>query len=98
MAHQDHWFYVLYSLKDGNLYKGSCSDIGNRFLNHFMGGTSSTKHRRPLVLSYLQKFQTKSEALAFERFSKSLEGGSQLRDKLCSLGLISSSGKLCSDT
>lgn len=38
MAHQAHWFYVLYSLKDGKLYKGTCADIGFRFLTHFMGG------------------------------------------------------------
>ena len=97
MAHQAHWFYALYSLKDGNLYKGSCTDIGNRFLAHCMGGTNSTKHRRPLILLYVQKFETKSEALAFERFTKTLEGGTQLKEKLFRLGLISSNGNLPSD-
>ena len=97
MAHQAHWFYVLYSLKDSNLYKGTCSDLGDRFLNHVMGGTTSTRHRRPLVLIYVQKFESKAEALAFERFSKTLEGGPILRSKLIELGLISSTGRLCSD-
>ncbi len=97
MSIQVHWFYVLYSLKDGKLYKGTCSDLGNRFHTHVMGGTTSTKHRRPLILIYVQKFDNKSEALAFERFSKTLEGGSLLREKLICLGLISSSGKLSSD-
>jgi len=62
-----------------------------------MGGTLSTKHRRPLILIFIQKFDTKSEALAFERFSKTLVGGSQLKEKLIQLGLIYSNGKLCSD-
>ena len=97
MAHQAHWFYVLYSLKDGKLYKGTCADIGNRFLTHVMGGTISTKHRRPLVLIYIQKFDSKEEALAFERFAKSLEGGIQLKEKLLGLGLIASNGRLSSD-
>ena len=97
MSVQIHWFYVLYSLKDGKLYKGTCSDLGNRFLTHVMGGTTSTKHRRPLILIYIQKFDSKSEALAFERFSKTPEGGTQLKEKLISLGLISLSGKLSSD-
>ena len=44
----------------------SCSDIGNRFLNHVIGETTSTKLLRLLVLLYLQKFETKAEALAFE--------------------------------
>lgn len=34
-----YYFYVLYSLKDGKLYKGVSSDVGNRFLKHSMGGT-----------------------------------------------------------
>ncbi len=97
MSSQAHWFYVLYSLKDGKLYKGTCSDLGNRFLTHVMGGTLSTKHRRPLILIFIQKFDTKSEALAFERFSKTLVGGSQLKEKLIQLGLIYSNGNLCSD-
>ena len=97
MASQAHWFYVLYSLKDGKLYKGTCSDLGNRFLTHLMGGTLSTKHRRPLILIYIQKFESKSQALAFERFSKTREGGVQLKEKLFQLGLISPDGKLSSD-
>ena len=97
MSSQAHWFYVLFSLKDGKLYKGTCSDIGNRFLTHAMGGTISTKHRRPLVLIFIQKFDSKSEALAFERFSKTIEGGTQLKEKLYQLGLITSNGRLSSD-
>jgi len=97
MSGEEHWFYVLYSLKDHKLYKGICSDIGSRFLKHAMGGTISTRHRRPLILIYLKKFDSKSEAQEFERFAKTLVGGSHLREVLFSLGIISSNGKLNSD-
>ena len=97
MSIQVHWSYKLDSSDRCKQYTGTCSDLGNRFHTHVMGGTTSTKHRRPLILIYVQKFDNKSEALAFERFSKTLEGGSLLREKLICLGLISSSGKLSSD-
>ena len=58
-----YWFYILYSLKDHKLYKGSCSDIGVRFLSHSLGSTKSTKNRRPFVLIYIKGFDAKKEAL-----------------------------------
>ena len=73
-----YYFYVLYSLKDGKLYKGYSSNIGDRFIKHQGGGTSSTKNRRPLIMIYAESFSNKSEALARERWAKSLEGGPQL--------------------
>ncbi len=97
MSVEEHWFYVLYSLKDHKLYKGTCSDVGARFSKHCMGGTISTKHRRPLVLIYLKKFESKSNALEFERFVKTIEGGVQLKKTLIQFGIISTSGKLLSD-
>ena len=97
MSGHVHWFYVLFSLKDGRLYKGTCSDLGERFLTHSMGGTISTKNRRPLILIYTRKFDSKSDALAYERYSKSIDGGVQLREKLSQLSILGSDGKLRSD-
>lgn len=85
-----YWFYVLYSLKDRKLYKGTCADIGTRFLAHNAGGTVSTKHRRPLVLIYVQPFESKQVALIYERYSKTLEGGAQLYQLLNELKLLES--------
>ncbi len=79
MSHLEHWFYVLYSLKDNKLYKGTCGDLGNRFLTHMAGGTKFTKYRRPLVLIYVRRFESKYEALTYERYVKTIEGGIQLR-------------------
>ena len=72
------YFYVLYSLKDGKLYKGYSANLAQRFLKHQAGGTNSTKYRRPLILIYAEAFQSKKEAMDRERWAKSLEGGARL--------------------
>ena len=97
MSVQTHWFYVLYSLKDNNLYKGTCSHVETRFLVHTSGGVKSTKHRRPLILLFTRKFDSKSEALAYERYVKTIEGGIHLKNVLINMGLLTSLGKLSSD-
>ena len=87
-----YYFYVLYSLKDGNLYKGVTRDVGDRYLRHNMGVTTSTRNRRPFVLIYVQRFEDKSEALKFEYFTKTSQGGAELRSKLIRLGIIDVQG------
>ncbi|MCD4774360.1 MAG: GIY-YIG nuclease family protein [Bacteroidales bacterium] len=37
-----HFVYVLYSLKDYRLYKGSTSNIQKRLIRHNSGGSTST--------------------------------------------------------
>ncbi len=61
-----------------------------------MGGTISTTNRRPLLLIYVKKFQSKNEALGYERYVKTLEGGVELKDLLMRLNIISLNGKLSS--
>ena len=55
------YFYVLYSLKDDKLYKGSSSNLLNRLKQHNAGRTKSTKHRRPLILLYFEVFEEKTD-------------------------------------
>ena len=88
------YFYVLYSLKDQKLYKGYSSNMGERFIKHSMGGTRSTNHRRPLILLYVESFETSVDARARERWSKSAEGGPVLRELLIEKGLLAADGKL----
>jgi len=83
-----YYFYVLYSLKDHRLYKGYSEEPGARFLRHQSGGVASTKHRRPLVLIYVESYPSKTEALAKERWSKSPEGGPMLLELLVSKGIL----------
>ena len=91
------YFYVLYSLKDNRLYKGSSADLPKRILQHNAGMTNSTKNRRPLILLYLEIYDEKSEALARERWSKSLEGGAALKQLLKEKRLLNDKGKLMLD-
>ena len=88
------YFYVLYSLKDFKLYKGYSTDPGKRFLRHQAGAVASTKHRRPLILIYLESFQTKTEALHRERWAKSADGGPRLLNILIDKGILNKNRKL----
>ncbi len=90
-----YFFYVLYSLKDGNLYKGYSEDVGKRFIRHHAGAVKSTKNRRPLVLIYVETFSDKREALARERWSKKIEGGIALKRILIDKGILSNENRLC---
>ena len=88
------YFYVLYSLKDGKLYKGYSSNLGDRFLKHQAGGTPSTKYRRPLVLIYAESFSSKSESMARERWAKSPEGGVAFVQMLIEKSVLTDQRKL----
>ncbi len=89
-----HYFYVLYSLKDGRLYKGYSSNLPQRVLQHEAGRTPSTKHRRPLILLYFEEYKDKSMALKRESWSKTLEGGAALRKILIEKSLLNSEGRI----
>ena len=89
-----HYFYVLYSLKDHKLYKGYSGDVGSRFEKRQYGATKSTKHRRPLVLIYLESFMLASEARARETWSKSKDGGPALKMLLREKGILDNDNKL----
>ena len=50
------------------------SDIHRRISEHNSGLVKSTKNRRPLELIHYESFQTKSEALHFEKKLKDRKG------------------------
>ncbi len=89
-----HYFYVLYSLKDHRLYKGTTSDVGSRFIRHNSGGNKSTAHRKPFVLIYAEQYESKKEALEAERHYKSLKGGAMLKSMLIDKGILKGDGAL----
>ena len=89
-----HYFYVLYSLKDGRLYKGYSSNLIQRILQHGAGRNLSTKSRRPLILLYFEEYEDKSEAHKREAWAKTLEGGAALRKMLTEKGLLNEDGKI----
>lgn len=89
-----YYFYVLYSLKDGHLYKGTTEDLTRRLKQHNAGRTPSTKRRRPLILLYFEVYEDKESAMQREKRSKSLEGGVQLKELLMDNSLLDKHGKL----
>ena len=89
-----HFVYVLYSLRDHKLYKGSTSNIQKRIIRHNSGGSKSTAHRKPFVLVHIEQFEDKSIALKRELFLKTLEGGSKLIEYLKKQKILDRDGKL----
>lgn len=78
-------FYVLRSEKDGNLYKGSTSRLDKRIQDHNMGRVSATKYRRPLHVLYTEEYRNYEDALAREKYSKTLKGGKEIQRIIDSL-------------
>ena len=89
-----HFVYVLYSLKDHRLYKGSSSNIQKRLLRHNSGGSKSTANRKPFVVVHIEQFENKSDALKRENFLKTVEGGSKLIKFLKSQKILNEDNKL----
>ena len=89
-----HFVYVLYSLKDHRLYKGSTSNIQKRLIRHNSGGSKSTAHRKPFVIVHIEQFEDKSIALKRELYLKTLKGGSKLIRYLKEQNILSDDGKL----
>ncbi len=70
--------YILKSEKDGKRYIGYTDNLKIRLEFHNKGLNPSTKNRRPLKLFCFKIFDTKIEAMRYERYLKRLKGGKQL--------------------
>lgn len=68
----DYFVYILYSQKDSKLYIGCTSDLEKRVKRHNNREVDATKYRRPLVLIYSERFESKTDAFNRERFLKIL--------------------------
>ena len=56
------YVYVLKSLKDGDGYIGSTTDLRRRVKQHNDGAVPSTKPRRPLELIYYEAYKVERDA------------------------------------
>ena len=72
------YVYVLRSLKDGKLHKGSSQDVQKRLEEHNAGKTESTKRRRPFVLIHTEEYATRAYAEGREKYLKSGVGREEL--------------------
>jgi putative endonuclease len=58
---------MIESLVDGDLYKGSTEDFQKRLLQHNSGESQFTKTKMPWRLVFVQKFDSKKDALIVEK-------------------------------
>ncbi len=88
------YLYILKSLKDNNLYVGTCSNnLDTRIKKHNNGLVRSTKGRRPLKLVYKENFSTLSEARKQEWLLKYTPWGGKFKKELVSKAVGSSNGR-----
>ncbi|MCU0406552.1 MAG: GIY-YIG nuclease family protein [Ignavibacteriaceae bacterium] len=69
-----YYCYILKSLKDRTHYYGSTEKLENRVETHNAGKVKFTKGHIPYKLHYYEIFKTRKEAVARERFYKSIDG------------------------
>jgi putative endonuclease len=62
-----YYVYIIESLVDGDLYKGSTSIYQKRLEQHNNGESSFTRTKMPWKLVFVQEFETKSQALIQEK-------------------------------
>lgn len=60
-------YAYIVECRDGSLYTGWTTDVGQRVAAHNAGkGAKYTKSRRPVKLVYCERFETKEEAMRRE--------------------------------
>jgi putative endonuclease len=78
-----NYVYVLKSLKDGNAYIGSTTNLRRRFAEHEKGLVISTKSRRPFELVYYEAYKDEKDARLREASLKlKSRAYAQLRSRL----------------
>ena len=79
MDKNNHYFYVL-ECADGSYYAGYTNNIDKRLLTHNEGkGAKYTRGRRPVVLRYVETYETKTEAMQAEYRFKQLSRSAKER-------------------
>jgi putative endonuclease len=79
-----YFAYVLKSVSHDYFYKGHCSDIAKRVIQHNSGKTESIRPYIPFALVYFEAFETEREAITREKYFKSAAGRRFLKNKLAS--------------
>ncbi|MCR4274986.1 MAG: GIY-YIG nuclease family protein [Candidatus Campbellbacteria bacterium] len=69
-----YYVYILQSQKDSGFYTGLTKNISRRVREHNGGSVRPTKARRPLMLVYSEKCETRAKARMREKFLKTGEG------------------------
>lgn len=77
-----YYVYLLFSLKDKQLYTGFSFDLKKRIYNHNKGFVKATKHRRPLKLIYYESYCERLDAKRREIYLKGGKGKTELKIQL----------------
>ena len=85
-----YYVYILFSIKDKQLYTGYTNNLDRRMREHFNGKNLATKNRLPLKLIYHETYLKWSDAKRRETYLKGGNGRAsikiQLQDILKELG------------
>jgi putative endonuclease len=79
---ENHYVYVLKSLKNNTYYKGRTSDLNKRLNEHNKGKTISTKSGIPWIIVYFETLPTLDEAIIREKYFKTAAGRRYLKSKI----------------
>jgi putative endonuclease len=75
-------FYVyILLLSNATHYTGITNNLTRRFIEHNQGKSISTRHHRPVILKFSQKFKTRDQARAKEVYIKNM-GAKRFLNKL----------------
>lgn len=79
------YIYILFSLKDKQLYTGFTDNLKARIDKHKKGFVKATKHRQPLKLIYYEAYDKESDARRREKYLKGGNGRAELKVQLKSV-------------
>ncbi len=77
-----YYSYVLRSLKNGILYKGSTQDIEKRINTHNSGKVKFSSKYMPWELVLVEEFQTRAEAINREKWYKTGVGRNWVHNQI----------------
>ena len=63
----EYFTYIIQSLKDDSYYFGYTTDLCKRIIYHNAGLSKYTRKKKPWRLVYYKKFESKSDAILFEK-------------------------------
>ncbi len=76
------YVYVIYSQKAGQKYTGHSENLEIRLSQHNLGTLGTfTKNKGPWELIFFEIFETRSKAIAREKFLKTGHGRSFIKEK-----------------
>ena len=77
-----YYFYILRSLKNGQLYLGFTPDLKTRIRSHNNGENKATKPNVPYELIYYSAFKNKQDAIECEKYFKTTAGWKRIHQML----------------